>query len=67
MSKWFYFKNFALVIFNPKIGPYLVLPLLDRVDLGAIAIRGTPHSPKLEHYWSLTSRLFSVISKTLMG
>ena len=29
--------------------------------------RGTPHSPKLLHYWSLTIRLFSVISRTLVG
>ena len=29
--------------------------------------RGTPHSPKLQHYWSLTIRLFSVISRTLVG
>ena len=28
---------------------------------------GTPHSPKLQHYWNLTIRLFSVISRTLMG
>ena len=25
--------------------------------------RGTPYSPKLQHYWSLTMKLFSVISK----
>ena len=29
--------------------------------------RGTPHSPKLQHYWSLTVRLFSVISMTFIG
>ena len=28
---------------------------------------GTPHSLKLQHYWSLTIRLFNVISKTLVG
>ena len=28
--------------------------------------RGTPHSPKLQHYWSLTIRLFSVMSRTLV-
>ena len=27
----------------------------------------TPHSPKLQHYWSLTIRLFSVISRTIVG
>ena len=29
--------------------------------------RGTPHSPKLQHYWNLTIRLFSVLSRTLVG
>ena len=28
---------------------------------------GTPHSPKLQHYWNFTIRLFSVISRTLFG
>ena len=28
--------------------------------------RGTPHSPKLLHYWTLTIRLFNVISRTLI-
>ena len=28
---------------------------------------GTSHSPKLLHYWNLTIRLFSVISRTLVG
>ena len=28
--------------------------------------RSTPHSPKLQHYWNLTIRLFSVISRTLV-
>ena len=29
--------------------------------------RGTLHSPKLQHYWNLTIRLFNVISRTLVG
>ena len=28
--------------------------------------KGTPNSPKLQHYWSLTIRLLIVISRTLM-
>ena len=39
------------------IGPFQVLPLWARVDLGAMA--------KLQDYWNLTIRLFSVISKSL--
>ena len=29
--------------------------------------KGTPYSPKLLHYWSFTIKLFSVISRTLIG
>ena len=29
--------------------------------------RGTHHSPKLQYYWNLTIKLFSVISRTLVG
>ena len=29
--------------------------------------RGAPHSPKFQHRWNLTIRLFSVISRTLVG
>ena len=29
--------------------------------------RGTLYSPKLQHYWNLTIRLFSIISRTLVG
>ena len=29
--------------------------------------RGTMHSPKLQHYWSLTIILVSVVSRTLIG
>ena len=41
-----------------------MLPLWARVNLGARAMKGTPHSPKLEHYWNLTIRSFSIISRT---
>ena len=56
-----------LVLFNPLIGPYQVLPLWPRVDLGAMVMKGTPHSPNLQHYCNLTIRLFSVIYRTLGG
>ena len=35
-----------LVLFNPKIGPYQVLPFRARVDLGAMAMKGCPALPK---------------------
>ena len=31
-----------LVLFNPYIGPYQVVPLRARVDLGAMAMKGYP-------------------------
>ena len=27
---------------------------------------GTPYSPKFQHHWNLTTRLFSVLSRTLV-
>ena len=35
-----------LVLFNPEIGPYEVLPLRARVDLGAMAMKGCSVFPK---------------------
>ena len=37
------------------------------MDLEAMAIKGFSASPKLQHYESLTIRLFWVISRTLVG
>ena len=39
-----------------------MLPLHARVNLGAMVRRGAPHSPKLQHFFNLTIRLFRVIS-----
>ena len=44
-----------------------MLSLRARVDQGPMAMKGILHSPKLQHYWNLTIRLFSVISRTLVG
>ena len=44
------------VLFDPQIEPDQVLPLQARVDLGAMVMWGTVHSPKLQHYWSLAIR-----------
>ena len=35
-----------LVLFNPLIGPYQVLPLWAKVDLGAMAMKGYSAFPK---------------------
>ena len=39
-KKKIYFKKFSVVLFDPLIGPYHVVPLRARVDLGAMAIKG---------------------------
>ena len=38
--------SMLLVLFNPYIGPYQVLPLQARVDLGAMAMKGYSAFPK---------------------
>ena len=55
------------VLFDPWIRPYQVLPFRARVDLRAMAMKGTRHSPNFQHYWNLTIRLFRVIFWTLVG
>ena len=35
-----------LVLFNPLIGPYQVLPFQDTVELGAMAMKGCSAFPK---------------------
>ena len=59
MIKQFYFKQFSLVctqfkcqtvLFDPKIGPYLVLLLWVRVDQGVMAMKEYSAFPKLKHY-----------------
>ena len=67
MSKESYFKQFSLA----KVQFSSMWPI-DRTLSGLEWTwerwqwRGTPHSPKLQHYWNLTIRLFSVISRTLV-
>ena len=48
---------------NSSIWPYQVLAFWPRVDLGVMAMNG--YSPKPQHYWNLTIKLFNVISGTL--
>ena len=51
-------------VFDPLIGPYQVLSLLVRVNLGVMAVKAYFTFPKAP--WSLTIRLFNVISRTLI-
>ena len=52
MSEQFYFKQFSLaqfqglVLFDPLIGPYQVLPLWVRIDLRAMAMKEYAAFPK---------------------
>ena len=63
----FYFKQFSLalvhnlVLFDPLIGSYQVLPLWARVDLGAMVIKEYSAFPKAPVLLEPHSRLFSVI------
>ena len=41
--------KFQTVLFDPYTGPYHVLPLQARVDLGAMAMKGTPCSSNPHH------------------
>ena len=53
-------SNHCLVLFNPYIGPYQVLPLRVRVVLVAMGMKGYSAYRKLQHYRNLNIRLFSV-------
>ena len=44
-----------------------MLPLWGKADFEWWRWRCSPHSPKLQYYWNLTIRLFSVIFRTLVG
>ena len=52
MSKQFYLEQLSLaevhslVLFDPSIGPYQMLPLQTRVDLGVMTIKGYSAFPK---------------------
>ena len=44
-----------------------MLPLRARVELGAMAMKWFSAFPKVQHPWNFTIRLFSAISRTLVG
>ena len=72
MSKQFYFKQFSLakvhslVLLDPYIGPYWYYHSGPEWTWEWCQWTVTSHSSKLQHYWNLTIRLFSVINKTLV-
>ena len=58
MSKQFYFKQFSFPIRCYHSGPQWTWEWWQW--------RGTLHSPKLQHFWRFTIRLFIVITRTLV-
>ena len=44
-----------------------MLPFRAGVDLGAMAMKSYSAFPKFLHIWGLITRLYSVISRTLVG
>ena len=55
------------VLYDQKIGPYQVLPLRAECTWERWQWRGILHSSKPQHNWNFTIRLFSVISRRLVG
>ena len=66
MSKHFYLKQFGLayarclILFDPYIETYHVLPLLVRVDLGAMAMKGYSDFPQRSRITGTSPLDFSV-------
>ena len=56
-----------LVLFNPSIGPYQVLPCRARVDLGAKAMKGYSAFPKAPALLEPHHQIVSVITRTHSG
>ena len=68
MQKSVLLRKHSLVPFNAYIGPLSGATTLGQNGPGSDGNKGgTPHSPKLQHYWNLTIRLFGVIFRILIG
>ena len=60
-------KYAILFFFTHRLDPiYQMLPIRARVYLGAMAKRGTQHSPKLQYFFNSTIRLLSAIFRTFV-
>ena len=55
-----------LVLFNPLVGPYQVLPFRARVDLRAIAVKGYSTFPKASALLESHHEIVCVISRTVV-
>ena len=66
ISHLFALFKFQTVLFDLLIGPYQLLPLQIRVDLGEILMKVYSTFPKLQHYWSPTLWVFRVIFRIVV-
>ena len=67
MSKEIYIKKFRLVLFNPHMGTYLVLPLRARVNLRAMVIKGHCAFPKAPAFLEPDHQIVSITYRILVG
>ena len=73
MLKQFYFELFSLAkvhsldLFDPLIGPCLLLTLQARVDQGSMAVKGYSAFPKAPALLESHRQIVCVISRTLVG
>ena len=56
-----------LILFNPYIGPYQVLPRWAKVDLGAMTMKGCSAFPEDPALPEPHHQIVKCISRTLMG
>ena len=59
--------EYSLVLFDPLIGAFQVLPLRARGDLGTIAMKGYSAFPKAPALLEPLHQIVCVISRTLVG
>ena len=76
MIKQFYFKQFSLALVHclnvkhicltDRLNPIRCYHSGPKWTWERWLWRCSPHSPKLQNYWSLTIKLFSIITRTLL-
>ena len=66
----FYYKKFSLVLvhkLNIKTVLFQAIQFSISTQFSSIWLLDKTHSPKIQHYWNFTIRLFCVISRILVG
>ena len=68
MTKQLYFKQFSYAYIQfSSFWPIRCYHSRLELTLERWQWRGNPHSPKFQHFWNFTIRLFRVISTTVVG